>query len=125
LEQLIKTDMYSCLEEETWGKVFNLSDFGITKWTICYQVRTNWITNQILVHNYIFSLYCWWRFPDIVLRQAFIRTSGAIATKTINGNPEIMELDFYQPIIVPAGIKKILVIVKQMDYTNYICKSFL
>jgi hypothetical protein len=36
-----------------------------------------------------------------------------------------MELDFYQPIIVPAGIKKILVIVgKQMDYTNYTCKSF-
>jgi hypothetical protein len=30
-----------------------------------------------------------------------------------------MELDFYQPNIVPAGIKKIVIVGKQMDYTNY------
>jgi hypothetical protein len=37
----------------------------------------------------------------ILTSTSLYGTSGAIATKTINGNPEIMELDFYQPIIVP------------------------
>jgi hypothetical protein len=56
---LIKTDMYSCLEEETWGKVFNLSDFGIAP-NEQFVIKSGQIglLNQILVHNYIFSLYC-------------------------------------------------------------------
>jgi hypothetical protein len=49
---------------------------------------------------------------SIILLDKPLLELAVIATKTINGNPEIMELDFYQPIIVPAGIKKILVIVE-------------
>jgi hypothetical protein len=58
------------------------------------------------------------------LRQPLLGTSGAIA-KTINGNPEIMELDFYQPIIVPLALKILVIVGKQMDYTNYTSASFI
>jgi gliding motility-associated-like protein len=122
---LIKTDMYSCLEEETWGKVFNLSDFGIAP-NEQFVIKSGQIgiTQSDIGSQLYFSVYIVdERFPDIYnsyFDKPLLGTSGAIATKAINGNPEIMELDFYQPIIVPAGIKKILVIVgKQMDYTNY------
>lgn len=122
---LIKTDMYSCLEEETWGKVFNLSDFGIAP-NEQFVIKSGQIgiTQSDIGSQLYFSVYIVdERFPDIYnsyFDKPLLGTSGAIATKAINGNPEIMELDFYQPIIVPAGVKKILVIVgKQMDYTNY------
>lgn len=122
---LIKTDMYSCLEEETWGKVFNLSDFGIAP-NEQFVIKSGQIgiTQSDIGSQLYFSVYIVdERFPDIYnsyFDKPLLGTSGAIATKGINGDPEIMELDFYQPIIVPAGVKKILVIVgKQMDYTNY------
>jgi hypothetical protein len=62
---------------------------------------------------------------SIILLDKPLLELAAIATKTINGNPEIMELDFYQPIIVPAGIKKILVIVGNRWTIPHICKVFM
>jgi hypothetical protein len=62
-----------------------------------------------LVHNYIFSVYIVdERFPDIYnsTRQPLLEL-GAIATKTINGNPEIMELDFINLSLFLQALKNI------------------
>ncbi len=122
---LIKTDMYSCLEDENWGRVFNLSDFGIApnEQFIIKSGQIGIAQSDIGAKLY-FSVYIVdERFPDIYnsyFEKPLLGTRGVIATKTIDGNPEIMQLDFDEPLIVPAGVEKILVTVnKGMDYTNY------
>ncbi len=122
---LIKTDMYSCLEEETWGRVFKLSDFGIAP-NEQFIIKSGQIgiAKSDIGSKMYFSVYIVdERFPDIYnsyFEKPLLGSRGVISTKTIDGNPEIMQLDFDQPIIVPAGVEKILVTVnKGMDYTNY------
>ena len=122
---LIKTDMHSCLEDESWGRVFKLSDFGIAP-NEQFIIKSGQIgiAKSDIGSNIYFSVYIVdERFPDIYnsyFEKPLLGTRGLIATKTIDGNPEIMQLDFDSPIIVPAGVEKIFVLVgKGMDYTNY------
>ncbi|OAZ04364.1 T9SS type B sorting domain-containing protein [Flavobacterium succinicans] len=126
---LIKTDMYSCLEEETWGKVFKLSDFGIAP-NEQFVIKSGQIgiAQSDIGSQLYFSVYIVdERFPAIYNSnwdKPILGSTGGKATKAINGNPEIMHFDFEQPIIVPAGIQKILVVVdKTRDY-NTIAKVF-
>lgn len=122
---LIKTDMYSCMEDENWGRVFKLSDFGIApneQFIIKsgqIGIARSGIGSKLYFSVYIFDE----RFPDLYnsyFEKPLLGTRGVISTKFIDGNPEIMQLDFDTPIIVPAGVEKILVTVnKGMDYTNY------
>lgn len=122
---LIKTDMYSCLKDENWGRVFKLSDFGIAP-NEQFVIKSGQIgiAKSDIGAKLYFSVYIVdERFPDIYnsyFEKPLLGTRGAISTKAIDGNPEIMQLDFDQPIIVPAGVEKILVTVnKGMDYTDY------
>ena len=116
---LIKTDMYSCLEEETWGKVFKLSDFGITP-NEQFVIKSGQIgiAQSDIGSQLFFSVYIVdERFPDIYnsyFEKPFLGSSGTVVTKAINANPEIMQVDFYQPVIVPAGVEKILVVVSKI-----------
>lgn len=121
---LIKTDMYSCLEDENWGRVFKLSDFGIAP-NEQFVIKSGQIgiAKSDIGAKLYFSVYIAdERFPDIInsyFEKPLLGYRGAISTKNIDGNPEIMQLDFDEPIIVPAGVEKILVLVgKGMDYTN-------
>lgn len=122
---LVKTDMYSCLEDENWGRVFKLSDFGIApnEQFIIKSGQIGIAKSDIGAKLY-FSVYIVdERFPDIYnshFEKPLLGSRGVISTKTIDGNPEIMQLDFDKPLVVPAGVEKILVIVgKAQDYTNY------
>lgn len=123
---LIKTDMYSCKEEETWGKVFKLSDFGITP-NEQFVIKSGQIgiAQSDIGSELYFSVYVAdERFPDIFnsyFEKPLLGSSGTVTTKAINGNPEIVQVDFYQPIIVPAGVEKILVLVgKTSNSINYL-----
>lgn len=122
---LIKTDMYSCLEDENWGRVFKLSDFSIAP-NEQFIIKSGQIgiAKSDIGSKLYFSVYIVdERFPDIYnsyFEKPLLGSRGVISTKTIDGNPEIMQLDFDEPLIVPAGVEKILVTVnKGMDYTNY------
>jgi hypothetical protein len=62
-----------------------------------------------LVHNYIFSVYIvdGDSLISIILLDSLYWNLGAIATKTINGNPEIMELDFINLSLFLLALKNI------------------
>ncbi|MFA9191078.1 T9SS type B sorting domain-containing protein [Flavobacterium sp. FZUC8N2.13] len=122
---LIKTDMYSCLEDENWGRVFKLSDFGIAP-NEQFIIKSGQIgiAKSDIGANLYFSVYIYdEKFPDTYnsyFEKPLLGTRGVKSTKFIDGNPEIMQLDFDSPIIVPAGVEKIIVLVgKGIDYTNY------
>ena len=122
---LVKTDMYSCLDDENWGRVFKLSDFGIAP-NEQFIIKSGQIgiAKSDIGSNLSFSVYIVdERFPDIYnsyFEKPLLGTRELIATKTIDGTPEIMKVDFDNPIIVPAGVERILVTVnKGKDYTNY------
>lgn len=122
---LIKTDMISCLEDEGWGRVFTLSDFGIGP-NEQFVIKSGQIgiAKSDIGATLTFSVYIAdERFPDIInsyFEKPVLGTRGVLLTKAIDGNPEIMQLDFDGPIVVPAGVEKIFVLVgKGIDYTDY------
>lgn len=122
---LIKTDMHSCLEDENWGRVFKLSDFGIAP-NEQFVIKSGQIgiAKSDIGAKLYFSVYIYdEKFKDIYnsyFEKQLLGTRGVISTKFIDGNPEIMQLGFDTPIIVPAGVEKIIVLVgKGIDYTNY------
>ncbi|QGK76115.1 T9SS type B sorting domain-containing protein [Flavobacterium sp. SLB02] len=122
---LVKTDMYSCKDDESWSRVFKLSDFGIAP-NEQFIIKSGQIgiAKSEAGSNLFFSVYIVDnRFPDLFnsyFEKPLLGTGGFKPTKVIDGNPEIVQIDFDKPIIVPAGIERILVTVsKQKDYTNY------
>lgn len=122
---LVKTDMYSCKDDESWSRVFKLSDFGI-KPNEQFVIKSGQIgiAKSDVGANLSFSVYIVdERFPDLFrsfFEKPLLGSRGLKPTKDIHGNPEIMQIDFDEPIIVPAGVEKILVMVgKGRDYTNY------
>lgn len=122
---LVKTDMYSCKDDESWSRVFKLSDFGI-KPNEQFIIKSGQvgIAKSDVGANLSFSVYIVDdRFPELFrtyFEKPLLGSRALIPTKTIHGNPELMQIDFDEPIIVPAGVEKILVMVgKGKDYTNY------
>ncbi|WP_296322318.1 T9SS type B sorting domain-containing protein [Winogradskyella sp.] len=114
----IDTGMFSCEEDETWMKVFDLSEFGIdtneefviTSGEIGLVESNPGATLQYRIYsidndfpNYPFSIY-----PPTLLG-----TRGIGTAPTINGTPQIVQTNFDEPIIVPAGVEKILVTVEK------------
>ncbi|WP_264565851.1 T9SS type B sorting domain-containing protein [Flavobacterium sp. N3904] len=122
---LVKTDMLPCEGNESWSRVFNLSDYGI-KPNEQFIIKSAQIgisksdtgsNLYIRVYsiddskfpNYDYSLY-----PETVLGSR-----GMAQTPLVTGTPQILKVDFDEPIIVPAGVRRILVsIEKQEDFYN-------
>ncbi len=117
-ETPIATDMFSCESDETWMRVFELSEYGIgpnEEFAITsaqigltesnpganLQYRIYSIGNDF--PNYAYSLY-----PPTLLGSRGIGTAP-----TINGTPQIVQTDFEEPVIIPAGTEKILVAVEK------------
>ena len=122
---LIKTDMLPCERNESWSRVFNLSEYGIAS-NEQFIIKSAQIgisksdtgsNLYIRVYsiddskfpNYDYSLY-----PETVLG-----TRGMGQTPLITSAPQILKVDFDEPIIVPAGVGRILVSVeKYEDFYN-------
>ncbi|WP_369753517.1 T9SS type B sorting domain-containing protein [Flavobacterium sp. WC2409] len=115
---LVKTDMYSCDRDESWSRVFTLSDFGIAA-NEQFMIKSLQVglsksdigsTLQCIVYsldedfpNYSYSIY-----PTTILGRR-----GIAQSPLITGAPEIVEVNFDEPIIVPAGVKRIMVSVEK------------
>jgi gliding motility-associated-like protein len=122
---LVKTDMLPCENNESWSRVFNLLDYGIAA-NEQFVIKSAQIgisksdpgsNLYIRVYsiddpkfpNYDYSLY-----PETVLGSR-----GMGQTPLVTGTPQILKVDFDEPIIVPAGVSRILVsIEKQEDFYN-------
>ncbi len=121
---LVETGMPSCEKEESWGRIFKLSDFGVgpnEQFIICSgQIGLSKSNSGASLSINVFS------FTDLppqgsnVLRPTLLLGSRGIGqAPVIDGEPEIVQADFDEPIVVPAGVDRILVSVsKNKDYYN-------
>lgn len=115
----IATGMSSSKENESWARVFKLSDFGIApneQFIIkSGKVAISKSNNQTRFGFGIYSIDSNFPNSDPVL----IGHSQYINTPLVDGLPQIIQIDFSSPIIIPAGIERILVVVgKSVDFYN-------
>ncbi|WP_408035681.1 T9SS type B sorting domain-containing protein [Tenacibaculum aestuarii] len=112
---LVETDMFSCDEDnETWSRVFKLSDFGIKP------------NEQFAIKSGQVGLFKSSEGATLFFNVAIIgsgfqngRSINGIGsrligeTPIINGVPQVLDTTFDTPIIVPAGTERILVSVSK------------
>jgi len=129
---LVKTDMLACENNESWSRVFNLSDYGVAS-NEQFVIKSAQIGisksdtgSNLFIRvysiddskfpNYDYSLY-----PPTVLGSR-----GMGQTPLITNGPQILKVDFDEPIIVPAGVRRILVSIEKMeDFYNPISAELL
>lgn len=111
----VTTDMYSCEYEEIWARTFRLSDYGIT-------TNEQFIINsgQVAISNsydgasLVFSIYgIDSDFPRSEPKR--LSYGNVVTAPEIGDTPEIVQIDFANPVVVPANVERILVEVSQMD----------
>jgi gliding motility-associated-like protein len=122
---LIKTNMLPCERDESWSRVFNLGEYGIepNEQFLIKSAQIGISKSDMGSNLYIrvysiddsnFPNYDYSLYPETVLGSR-----GMGQTPLITGVPQILKVDFDEPIIVPAGIKRILVsIEKYEDFYN-------
>lgn len=116
----IQTDMYSCENGQLWSRTFRLSDFGISN-------NDKFIINsgQIALYNSFggsslqFDIYkIDSNFPSSFSITNFIGSSQIVNIPIIGDAPEILNITFDNPIIIPDGTERILVQVKKLYDVN-------
>jgi len=114
----IETGMVSCEEDESWSRVFNLSDFGITT-NEQFIIRSGEVAisksyNGAYLGFGIFSIDE--NFPES--SPVYLGGGGNMLLHQID-SPQIVHFDFSKPFVVPAGVERILVTVgKSVDFYN-------
>ncbi|MGI0105605.1 T9SS type B sorting domain-containing protein [Salinimicrobium sp. WS361] len=117
-EDLIDSGMSSCEEEETWGRVFNLSDYGVTK-NEQFIIRSGQVgisksDNGAWIGFGVYSIDS--NFPES--EPVFIGSRENILLPKID-TPQIIQFDFEEPVVVPAGVERIMIVIgKSQDYYN-------
>lgn len=121
----IDTGMFSCEDrDEGWSKIFKLSDFGIKPNEQFYinslQVALSESNTGAHLQFSVYSIDE--NFPVFfysLYPRSALGTRGYGQAPLINGSPEIIDVYFEEPIIVPAGTERILVTVhKSVDFYN-------
>ena len=114
----IETDMFSCEEDEVWSRVFYLSDFGILP-NEQFLIKSGEIAlsksnDGALLQLSVSSIGE--DFPGLINQQYSDKLLGMRPmgrAPIVTGAPEIVHVDFDEPIVVPAGVNKILVSVSK------------
>ncbi|WP_252723845.1 T9SS type B sorting domain-containing protein [Winogradskyella psychrotolerans] len=104
----IETDMFSCEDFETWSRIFNLADFGIAA-NEQFIIRSGQVAFSQSSDGAILEF----RVMNIDDNFHLLGRRGIGQSPIINGAPEIIQTDFENPIIVPAGTERILVTVQK------------
>ncbi|WP_232829192.1 T9SS type B sorting domain-containing protein [Aureibaculum luteum] len=111
----IETGMPSCDYDEYWARTFTLSDFGITT-TDQFIIKSGQIaiSNSYEGAKLVFNIYSIdSNFPNTTLNT--LSYGNLVLAPAIGDSPEIVQIDFSTPIVVPAGVERILVEVTQYD----------
>lgn len=110
----IKTDWTSCEDEEYWARTFTLSDFGIT--TSDQLIITSGQTAISNSYDGAFISFGFFSIDDNFPDSNPIYLGGEyVNAPEIGDTPEIIDITFNRPIVVPSGTKKLLVVVTQDD----------
>ncbi|XMO85152.1 T9SS type B sorting domain-containing protein [Algibacter sp. AS12] len=115
----IENGMPSCEDDESWARVFKLIDFGIStneQFIIkSAEVAITKADNGAYIGFSIFSIDS--KFPES--NPKHLGSGGYQLVPKISGSPEIIKVDFNRPIVVPAQVENILVVVgKSKDFYN-------
>lgn len=116
---LVKTDMYTCDRDEAWSRIFTLSDFGIAP-NEQFLIKSGQIgiSKSNEGSNLYFTVYSIDDNFPVFFYSSFPRTvlgsRSFNPTTVINGAPQIFQFDFDEPIVVPAGTKRIMVTVHKI-----------
>jgi gliding motility-associated-like protein len=110
----IKTDWTSCEDEEYWARTFTLSEFGIST-TDQFIIKSG----QIAVSNSYDGARL--NIGVLVIDSDFPNSTpkylggGSGVVPAIGDAPEIVNIEFFTPIVIPSNAKRILVVASQSD----------
>lgn len=116
----IQTDMFSCEFAQSWARTFKLSDFGIS-------VKNKFIikSGQVAIYNSLggtslqFNIYkVDDNFPNSYSQTNLIGSSQIVGIPVIGENPEIIQVDFDIPVVIPDGVERVLVEVRKFYDVN-------
>lgn len=118
----IKTDMFSCETDESWSRVFKLSDYGILR-----NEQFMITSSQIGLSESNNGAYLFLRvynadndFPnlsDTPFSNNLIGSRSMGRSPVLN-EPEVIQVNFDEPIIIPAGIERIMVSLDKIEDFN-------
>lgn len=116
--RLIKTDMLGCDNSEGWSRIFKMSDFGIkaNEQFIIKSGQIGIIKSNIITDLYVtvYSLDAdYSEYIDTPYHKMVLGTGSLGKSPIVTGAPQIVQAEFDAPIIVPAGIDRILVTVSK------------
>lgn len=122
----IKTDWESCgYDEEYYARIFKLSDFGISN-DEQFILRSAQVAvsnaqegNRIMINIFAIDE----NFPTT--QPLNISYGNTMTTPFIGDNPEILNLNFYRPIVIPSKVERILVEVTQLNQSAIGTTKFL
>lgn len=118
----IVTDMFSCDVSQSWARTFTLSDFGISN-------NDKFVINsgQVALYNALggsslrFDIYkIDSNFPTSSSITQLIGSSQIVPIPIIGATPEIINVVFDIPVVVPEGTEQILVQVRKLFDNNTI-----
>lgn len=115
---VIKTDMLPCNEDESWSRVFKLSDFGIAphEQFIIKSGQIGISNSTISTILYVTVSSVDGDYPEFIttpFRIKLLGTGSFGKIPIITGAPQIIQTQFDNPIVVPAGVERILVSVSK------------
>jgi gliding motility-associated-like protein len=116
----IVTAMTSCEDDESWSRIFQLSDFGI-KPNEQFIIRSGQValsksSSGARLSMHISSIHG--EFPAFYTNENPLRALGGRGygqSPVIDGSPQIVDIDFVEPVVVPAGVERILVTVSKVE----------
>lgn len=118
----IQTDMRSCEFTQSWARTFTLSDFGVLN-------NDKFIINsgQVAIYNSLggskvqFNIYkIDNNFPNSYSTTDLIGSSQVVDIPVIGDIPEIIQVNFDTPVVVPREVERVLVEVRKFfDINNW------
>jgi len=117
-EDLLDRGMTPCEEDESWGKVFNLADFGVTtneQFIVrSIEVAISKSYNGAYLQYNVLSVDK--NFP--ATQPVLLGYGGYMLLPQID-TPQIIRFDLEEPIVVPAGVERIMIAIgKSPDFYN-------
>ncbi|MCC1485051.1 T9SS type B sorting domain-containing protein [Winogradskyella immobilis] len=118
----IKTDMFSCETDESWSRVFKLSDYGILP-----NEQFMITSSQIGLSESNDGAYLFLRvynadnnFPNLSDTPFSSNLIGSrpMGRSPVLNEPEVVQVNFDEPIIIPAGIERIMVSIDKIEDFN-------
>ncbi|MEN3323034.1 T9SS type B sorting domain-containing protein [Mariniflexile soesokkakense] len=111
----IDTGMPNCEYDEYWARVFTLSEFGIST-AEQFIIRSGQVAISKSYEGArlgigVFSIDS--NFPNSKPKP--LGNGAFVETPYVDGVPQIIQIEFMKPIVVPADVERILVVASQSD----------